>query len=57
MDKLRRWINTLSELHGKKNSMYNARSIKKEVIGFLSSLDYAFINNKIELLVRKNRDI
>jgi DNA helicase-2/ATP-dependent DNA helicase PcrA len=53
MDKLRRWINTLSELHGKKYGMYNETSIKQKLIELLSSLDYAFINNKIELVVRK----
>jgi DNA helicase-2/ATP-dependent DNA helicase PcrA len=33
--------------------MYNSSSIKQNVIDFLSSLDYAFIDNKIELVVRK----
>jgi DNA helicase-2/ATP-dependent DNA helicase PcrA len=53
MDKLRRWINTISELNEKNYNIYNSPSKKPDVIDFLLSLDYAFINDRIELVMRK----
>jgi DNA helicase-2/ATP-dependent DNA helicase PcrA len=53
MDKLRSWIGTICELNRKNYNMYNSSSMKPDVVDSLLSLDYAFINDEIELVIRK----
>lgn len=54
-DRLRRWINTINQLNGKDYNSYNWLQNKPNVIAELSSLDYAFTDGEIDLIIRQNR--
>jgi DNA helicase-2/ATP-dependent DNA helicase PcrA len=54
-DRLRRWINTISQLNEKNYNSYNWPQNRPNVIAELSSLDYAFIDGEIDLIIRQNR--
>lgn len=54
-DRLRRWKNTINQLNGKDYNSYNWPQNKPNVIAELSSLDYAFTDGEIDLIIRQNR--
>ncbi len=54
-DRLRRWINSISTLNGRNYNVYNSRQNKPKVVTELSSLDYAFDGENIDLIIRQNR--
>jgi len=54
-NKLRRWIATISQLNNKNYNIYNSAQNKPKVVAELSSLDYSFIGESVELIIRQNR--
>lgn len=54
-DRLKRWISSIGQMNGKDYSSYNWPQNKPNVVAELSSLDYAFINGEIDLIIRQNR--
>jgi DNA helicase II / ATP-dependent DNA helicase PcrA len=54
-DRLRRWIATIGELNGKNYNLFNAPQNKPNVVSELSSLDYTFVGQDIDLIIRQNR--
>ena len=54
-DRLRRWITSIGELNGKDYKNYLWPANKSKVVQELSSLDYAFVGNEVELIIRHQR--
>jgi len=54
-DRLRRWIITIGELNGRNYNLYNSPQNKPNVVSELSSLDYAFVGQDVDLIIRQNR--
>ncbi len=54
-DRLRRWFATIGQLNSKDYNIYNSRQNKPDVVAELSSLDYAFSGDDVELIIRQNR--
>ncbi len=54
-NRFRRWIDTISSLNRKNYKLYNSSQKKTKVIAELSSLDYVFENDKVNLIIRQNR--
>jgi len=54
-DRYRRWLSTISQRNGKNYNVYNSKQNKPKVVDELSSLDYTFINDDVDLIVRNNR--
>ncbi len=54
-DRLRRWIVSIGQLNNRNYNVYNAPQNKLKVVTELSSLDYAFNGNDIDLIIRQNR--
>lgn len=54
-DRLRRWITSISELNGKDYNNYLWPQNKPKVVQELSSLDYSFVGNDVELIIRHQR--
>ena len=54
-DRLRRWISSTGQLNGKNYNSYNWPQNKPNVVAELSSLDYAFVGDEIDLIIRQNR--
>jgi DNA helicase II / ATP-dependent DNA helicase PcrA len=54
-DRLRRWIITIGELNGRNYNLYNSTQNKPKVVAELSSLDYAFVGQNVDLIIRQNR--
>ena len=54
-DRLRRWFATIEELNNKRYNVYKSKDNKPKVVTELSSLDYAFNGNNVELIIRHYR--
>ncbi|MGA2405640.1 MAG: ATP-dependent helicase [Bacteroidales bacterium] len=54
-DRLRRWIISIGELNGRNYNLYNSPENKPNVVSELSSLDYAFVGQNVDLIIRQNR--
>lgn len=54
-DRLRRWITTIGQLNNRNYNLYNSPQNKPNVVMELSSLDYAFNGNEVDLIIRQNR--
>lgn len=54
-DRLRRWITTIGQINNKNYNVYNSPQNKPNVVTELSSLDYAFTGEEVELIIRQNR--
>lgn len=54
-DRLRRWIVSIGQLNNRNYNVYNSSQNKPKVVAELSSLDYAFNGNEIDLIIRQNR--
>ncbi len=54
-DRLRRWINSISQLNNRNYNLYNSPQNRPNVVEELSSLDYAFYEGQTELIIRQNR--
>ncbi|MCB9250802.1 MAG: ATP-dependent helicase [Ignavibacteriales bacterium] len=53
-DKIRRWLVTIGQMNKKNYNLYNAPENKQKVIEELASIDYSFIGENIELVIRKH---
>lgn len=54
-DRLRRWIVSIGQLNSRNYNLYNSQQNKPKVVAELSSLDYAFNGNDIDLIIRRYR--
>jgi DNA helicase II / ATP-dependent DNA helicase PcrA len=54
-ERFRRWISSIEQLNGKRYNSYNWPENKPKVIAELSSLDYVFENDEVNLIIRQNR--
>jgi len=54
-DRLRRWIHTISNDNGTNYNYLQWSQNKPKTLVELSSMDYVFVNNEVELITRKRR--
>ena len=54
-DRLRSWIHSIEILNNKRYNLYNSPQNKPKIIDELSSLDYVFENDALNLIIRRNR--
>lgn len=54
-DRLRRWFTTIGQLNSRDYNVYHSNQNKPKVIAELSSLDYSFGGDNVELIIRQNR--
>ena len=54
-DRLRRWIVSIGQLNNRNYNVYNSSQNKPKVVAELSSLDYVFNGDEIDLIIRQNR--
>ncbi|MDA3859698.1 MAG: ATP-dependent helicase [Melioribacteraceae bacterium] len=54
-DRLRRWLKTIGDINGRDYNRYTWPINKLKVVAELSSLDYAFLEDDIQIIIRKIR--
>ncbi len=54
-DRLRRWIRTIGQRNNRNYNVYNSPQNRPNVVVELSSLDYTFNGDNIDLIIRQNR--
>jgi len=56
-DKIRRWRETITKLNNKKYDYLNYTQNRPGLLAQLGSLDYAFVDGEVDLIIRKQRGV
>lgn len=56
-DRIRRWRVTIEKLNGKRYGYFNDRKKKASLLTQLSSIDYSFVGDDIDLIFRRYRNV
>jgi DNA helicase II / ATP-dependent DNA helicase PcrA len=56
-DRIRRWCVTIEKLNGKRYGYLNAQKNKANLLTQLSSIDYSFVGDNIDLIFRSYRNV